>query len=576
MNGETSSETEKSLSRFLEQISDREIFLFIGFVQGLAGWGLAENGDWLDHYRAIAYPLWLLVLAWPVLFMLSFSRQSTKRGLAWVSGYSAVLATLAAYTGWQASPQGEFDIEAVIATFAISTVVATFVALIHLQPLIWRQARDYDTLFTLSWRNFLTLGLSVALTLGVRLVLLLWETLFEAIGIEFFGQLFEEEWFILPVLAMSFAFGLHSFRGATSVIDSISSLLERLIWLLLPIVVLLSASFLISLPFTGLQALWDTDWGTFILMAANLVGLFFLNAVYQTGGRLPYPAITHKALTIGIALFPILSALACYGLSLRIAQYGWTISRCWALLIIVLMALFSIGYACIIILKREGWQERLPWINKQMSFVLLGALLLTNSPLLDFRSVSTSSYFSGFESGKVAIQDLDTRYVKSELARPGHLRMQALLASLDEADEQAALALRIKLGREEAAPGWTQAQQDQILMRPEPFAVPTDAAEMIKGHRSELPELLFRVDLGASDEPEILAVWGDNDQSIHTHCVGLRDGEWQHCGYGTHRYDTDQSLDDLLEELSRGEFQAEIPNRPYKDLRVGDLVLELE
>lgn len=458
----------------------------------------------------------------------------------------------------------------------ISAVAATFVALIHLQPLIWRQPRNYDAFFTLSWRNFLTIGLSAALTLGVRLVLLLWEALFEAIGIEFFSGLFEEAWFILPVLAMSFAFGLHNFRGATSVIDSIASLLERLIWLLLPIIVLLSASFLISLPFTGLQPLWDTDWGTFILMAANLVGLFFLNAVYQTGGGLPYPAITHRALTIGVAFFPILSALACYGLSLRIAQYGWTVSRCWALLIIVLMALFSIGYAWIIILKREGWPECLPWINKQMSFVLLGALLLTNSPVLDFRSISTASYFSGIESRKVAIQDLDARYVQSELARPGHLRMQALLAALEESDEQAAIALRVKLGHERAEPGWTRAQRDRILMRPEPFDVPTDAAEMIRRHRSELPDLLFRVDLGASEDPEILALWGNIDHSLDTYCVGLQEGVWQSCGSQKHGYETELTLDELLRALSRDEFQASIPNRPYKDLHIGERKLKLE
>ena len=145
--------------------------------------------------------------------------------------------------------------------YVLPTLVAIFVALIHLQPAIWRTEPDYETFFTLSWRNFLTVGLSLALVLGVTLILYLWELLFETIGVYFFSILFDKGWFLFPVLAMSFAFGLQNFRAATTVIDSMSSLLMRLMWLLLPLLALLCASFLVTLLFTGLQPLWGHGLG---------------------------------------------------------------------------------------------------------------------------------------------------------------------------------------------------------------------------------------------------------------------------------------------------------------------------
>ena len=560
------------LPELLERVPDRAIFLSIGLLQGLAAWGLVENGDWLTEHPVVAYPLWLLVLVWPSLFMLSFMRQYSLRALAWVSGFCALLALLALYTGWQASPYGEFETDFVVTTFALSMLVAIFVALIHLQPAVWRTQRDYDTFFTLSWRNFLTVGLSGALTLGVRLVLFLWESLFGAIGVEFFRDLFAKEWFMLPVLGASFSFGLHSFRAATSVIDSISSLLARLIWLLLPLLALLCISFLVTLPFTGLQPLWDTDRGTFILMAANLSGLFFLNAVYQTGSSLPYPLLAHRALTLAVVLFPILSALSFYGLALRIFQYGWTVSRCWALLIIFLMALFSLGYAYIIIRRREGWPSTLPWINKHMSWVVLASLLLTASPLLDFRSISVWSQFSQLESGEVALEDLDVRYLSRGLARPGHLRIHSLVESLEASDPEAAQRLRIRLGQEKGSLGWTADQQARIVMRPEPFEVSADLAHAIDRGDRGVPDLLFRLDLGGGEDLEYVSVkLHPSSNRAYFNCFGASGEEWESCGRARL---SAESYQELLKELSEQEFEAVVPEQPYKDLRVGEHLLE--
>ena len=318
----------------------RLIFLAVGFVQGLALYGIGEAA-WLEQNPVFGYPLRLLATAWPVLFLLTYRPDSVRRGIVWVSAFAVLLALLASYIGWQATPFGIISTRALIAVLTLTALVSGFVALLHLQAAIWRMDREYDLVFTLSWRNFLTVSLSWGLTLGVWLVLYLWGLLFSAVGVEYYSDLFEQDWFVYPVLATAFAFGLHSFSSATSVLDRIASLLARLMWILLPLALLVTTVFLLSLPAIGLQPLVDSDRGPLLLMTINLVALFSLNAVYQTGKERPYARLTHRLVSVGLALLPVLSALAIYALLSRVSQYGWTPGRCWAAFVLLLAVLFS-------------------------------------------------------------------------------------------------------------------------------------------------------------------------------------------------------------------------------------------
>ena len=544
---------------------------------GLAVYGLVDNAEWLRENAHIAYPGWALALFWPTLLLLGYRRGHRLRGLGWVSGFCALLALLAFYTGWQAPPLDDNPFLPDWLAFAFSDafgwsmVVACFVALIHLQPAIWGSDRDYATVFELSWRNFLAVFLSGLLALGVWLVTVLWGELFERIGIDFFATLFEKDWFMCPILGMSFALGLNSFATASSIIDRVSTLLSRFFWLLLPILALATTCFLLALPFTGLQLLWDSNLGTGILMTASVWGLFFFNAVYQAGERLPYPRTVHRALSVAILLFPVLVGLAAYGLALRIAQDGWTPYHCWTLLNIVLIALFSLGYAAAIAWRRDDWPAVLPRINHPMSWVVLASLLLAASPLLDFRSISAWSHFARVESGELPAEDLDPDHVR-ELGRPGRIRLDALLERLDESDPQAALAVRARFAEGEEVGGWTPRQLARMVMRPEPFEVTAGLVEVLERYQSRPPDVLYRVDLGGGETTEVVAVWVVTSGYVQSRCATWRDGGWVACGQEYARV-TDLSEKELLEVLGAAEFQVVIPDRPYKGLRIGEHLL---
>ena len=561
-------------------IPGRVIFLVLGFLQGLALFAIEESA-WLEQYPVLGYPLRLLAFAWPVLFFLTYRPDSARRGIAWVSAFAALLALLAAYIGWQATPYGKIPSGTLTTVFTMTALVSGFVALLHLQAVIWRMDREYDLVFTLSWRNFLTVSLSSGLILGVWLVLVLWGLLFSAVGVEFFSDLFEENWFRFPVLAAVFAFGIHSISSAISVLDRIALLLARLMWILLPLAVLITTVFLLSLPAIGLEPLVDKDRGPILLMTINLVALFFLNAVYQTGVERPYARLAHRLISIGLVLLPVLSALALYALILRVSRYGWTPGRCWAAFVLSLSGLFSVAYTIVIVWRRDTWPGSLALVNKRMSWVVLIAVMLTSTPLLDFRVISTQSQFARIESGKVALDAIGTptnRFfdlydARRQLARPGYLRIQALAASLVETDPQWASRLRVLIGDEEAIPGWTEAQQQEIVLRPEVFEIPTELVKEIKSRRSDTPKVMFRVQLGGDQAYEYISLHLETDaKSYAAYCWQFFVEKWRTCG--SDKYVRGESFDRLYQQLSSADFEAITPNKPYKNLRVGELVLD--
>src|SRR5690606_33963620 len=209
---------------------------------------------------------------------------------------------------------------------------------------------------------------------------------------DFFHDLFTERWFYYPVLALAQGFGIIIFRNQAKVIDTITRIQQALMKFLLVILVLVSLLFLAALPVTGLAPLWETGQGSMLILWLQALMLFFLNAVYQDDAAArPYPMLIHRFIYLGVALLPIYSAIAFYGLSLRVEQYGWSVDRCWGFLLWGFFALFSLGYLWGIIKQRDHWLEHLSWVNVRMGLVLLAVMLLINSPLIDFRKISVSS-----------------------------------------------------------------------------------------------------------------------------------------------------------------------------------------
>ena len=323
------------------------------------------------------------------------------------------------------------------------------------------------------------------------------------------------------------------------------------------------------------------------------VMLFFTNAVYQDGrGAQPYPLVVHRLIYCGLLSLPFVSGLALYGLSLRVGQYGWTVSRCWALLVWALLTLFAIGYVIGILRRRDAWTANLARVNTAMGLLVLVLMLLVNSPLLDFRKITVASQLARVDAGRISVHELDYYYFERELARPGYLARNSIREQA--ADDPELLALL-----ENPQPLWNAVELMEngahpLEVRPADLVVPEPIRRMIEREslastsvrrhagKTDLPayrSLLVEVDLDDDGQPDYLFVrlrqHADLDeerprlsQAIHFY----REGERWHRRLLS--ADPEQSEGSLYEALTTGEAKRLEPR--FKDLDIGGIEFRAE
>ena len=426
------------------QTLPKQLMLLIALVQGLLLLILhraIELDAWPSHSPHWLLTFYSLVLSIPLMFLLALDKTNTKPLIRWILPFSLLLAGMAFYTGSQATVAERFELNQVLPLFVVTVIVAVFKVLMYAQNLSQNKTLSYHLLFRFSWRNFLSLALSVLFTLCVWAVLMLWAQLFVVIGIDFFKTLFESKWFYYPVLNLAFGLGVIIFRSQEHIIDTLTRIQQALMKFLLIILIFVSLLFLLALPFTGLTLLWNTGSGSILILVMQGLILFFINAVYQDEPQSrPYPLFVHRFIYLGVALLPIYSVIVCYGLHLRIGQYGLTVDRAWGLVIWALLGLFSVGYLWGIVRLRDNWLVQLSWVNVRMGGLVLVLMILLNSPLLDFRKITVNSQLNRLEQGELTVDDMDLRYFRQDLAHPGYLALQQIK---QDYDNNAALQLKI-------------------------------------------------------------------------------------------------------------------------------------
>jgi Domain of unknown function (DUF4153) len=556
----------------------RAAMLTIAVVQGILLFALYrafDTNSWPSESPLWSYPLWTLAVAVPLLLLLSISHGNERRVGQLVAGSAAVLVLLAIYTGWQAEPFDAFPVFDLSFAFTSSMTLACFKALMYLQQRADLVPLTYQALFTNSWRNFLVTALAGIFVLIFWLVLVLWGELFRVIEIDFFRDLFREDWFIFPVLGFALGLGMIIFRNLTRVIDNITKLLHGLIKLLLPLIVLVAVIFLAALPFVGLDVLWSTGSGTALLLWLLAIILFFTNAVYQDGRETnPYSPLIHRVIFSGLCVMPIISGLSLYGLVLRLNQYGWSVERCWAFVVWFILTLLAVGYVMGIIRRRSEWTIDLARVNTAMGLVVLAIMLLANSPVLDFRKISLESQLNRVEAGEIELKEFDFWYAKRHLARPGYLAMEEMKQEIGDSDAELLELINNPVNRwyarrmEGAEDMWAE-----MLYRPEPFDVPESLRSFINNqHRAGNggEAVMFEADLNADGQNEYLLFqlqeYGiANSQFYYLTNDGWKDGILNYPGW---RYGGAE----VHEMIKNGDIAIADP--VFKDLKIGDVQVQ--
>ncbi|MBB1339300.1 DUF4153 domain-containing protein [Pseudoalteromonas sp. SR44-2] len=540
-----------------------------------------ENNVW-----PATSPTWLVSLitfsmSFPLLMLMTVNKNNIKTSLLLILPFSLLLSLLGAYVGFQQEPQEYVSNNTLMSVFIFTSLIAGFKGLMYIQQFGSSENISYSRLFKLSWRNFIIFGECWLFVLIFWGILNLGAALFDILDIEFFSELLRNEWFWIPTLTLAFAFASVIFRKLLNIEDNIAFLLQTLIKFLLPVLSVISLGFLATLPFTGLNKLWETGSGSLLVMWLQVLTLFFVNTVYKDDSSVrPYHMLLHRLVFISVALLPVYSVISAYGIYLRVEQHGLTVDRCWGILIWFLLACFSFSYLVGIITKRDNWLEPLSKINIVMGWVVLVSMLAVNSPLLNFQSLSTNSQIARLNANKVTIEKFDYYYFEHSLGRQGYLAMQLLKQKIETSHpEQYAIIDRMYVNNEFALT--LEHTVDDFIERsvfwPSQALIPQGLIEAVFSEqhfydRNSLKEHTYYfigMDLNKDDELDFIVI-DESNENISAYFWLFDMGKWRS------RYmnvENPEEIRYLKSMIDNNELSLVEPE--YSNLKIGDVVFKV-
>lgn len=567
--------------------------LATGLLQGVLLYWLyraAKDGVWPATAQYLMVPLMMLALFLPVLLVSTLGHMSARKGAAWLTAAALVILAMALHDAWRGhhgypmfGNQADRGVYAPSQILALCSVPFFFIA----QSLVLAGVHDrrwvagYGAYFEIAWKLGVQLLFSVFFVGALFVVLFMGSALFKLIKLDFLQELLKEAWFNVPVVFTAFSCAMHITDVRPAIVRGIRTLLLVLMSWILPVAAIIVTGFLCSLPFTGLQALWETRHATSVLLSAVVVLVVLINAAFQNGEAVAGVATIVRLSTRAacILIFP-LTVIGIYALALRVAQYGWTTDRIIAAACLLVASCYAIGYAWAAY-QYDTWLHPLAAVNVTAAFLVIAVMLALFTPIVDPARISVNSQMARLESGKTAVGQFDFRYLRFEGGRYGKAALERLKqwsAGSDAASvrREAALALALadnqrwlprKLAAEPISVG------ENVTVWPSGAALPASFVsqkwEEVADDRK--PACLnskkgrcdgFMIDMAGDGANEVLLIdmaGGDNALMAQG-----PDGSWGSIGSLNYQY---SRCKPLLDKLKSGEFSVVAPK--VKELEVG-------
>jgi hypothetical protein len=406
-------------------MGERSGTILIAIVQGLlllAAHEALARGLWPATLAPVVVAWYAVVIGVPVAALLLWPESGRRRFAGFLLGLALVLAGLGAYAGYAAGEREGLAAADQWFLFGFTTALAWFVALPF--AALWiRRGRTgflYAELFANAWGNGLTLLFAGGFTGLVWGLLALWAGLFDIIGIGFFGELFTRREFAWPATTLAFGLALFLGRRHGAAVATLRKIVLSTGRSLLPLVAFIALLFLLFLPFTGVQPLWDTGHAAALMLVLQFAVILFVNAAWQDGNvEAPFHPWVRRGVTLAVITLPIYSALTLQALYLRVSQHGWTGGRVWAVLVALLAAFHALGYMAGAIARRSRWLAWVGPVNVGMALCLIAVLVAANTPALDPNRIGAESQLDRLLTRRVAVSEFDFGYLRFEAGRYG-------------------------------------------------------------------------------------------------------------------------------------------------------------
>ncbi len=435
------------------------LLLYVGdYGHDQGWWPMSELGGRIYWYT--------LGLAIPLTLILCVQELRDRRFWVHAVVVAIVYAVTSSWAVWSAT--GELvQSDEVLGPFGAGSAVALFIGIAFLQGRqqtgLWRV--PYSVLHDYAWQNALTLGVAGVFVGLSWAVVWLWGALFKMVGVRFFEDMFQESWFVHLATGLFIGLGVLIARTQYPAIKVARSIIFAVFKGLVPVGSFVLLIFIISLPFIGIDALWETKNATLILSWALVFLVVGLNAVFQDGGGIkPYPAWIRAVVSAAILSAPIYAVLAAYAMYLRIEQYGWTAERWWAACVVTVLSVYAFGYALALIRGRGGWLGELPRVNVFNSALIVALVIAANSWLLDPHRLGVSSQAGRYLSSdaNASCSNDIAEYLRWNAGRRGVSALQDIIDStIPDKDKRCAKVSIAKSSR------WSHNTADEIKLIPQ-------------------------------------------------------------------------------------------------------------
>jgi len=411
-------------------------------------------------------PALMLAAFLPLVAVSGIGHLSRRNLLTWLAALAVILFGLGIYDAWRADlssllPQPaaccDVDMDRTqgilpSATLFLLAVVGLFIAqaMMLAGDADGRRIATYGSYFETAWKLLVQLLFAALFTGLFWLVLETGNALFSLIKLDFLGKLLEKSWFNIPVTTLAFSSALHLSDVRPQIVAGIRKLLLTLLSWLLPMATIVIGAFLLSILATGLEPLWQTRRATHVLLGATALLVVLINTVYQDGNHLT--PRTHRFFTACLRAACLLPAplvlLAVYSLGVRVAEYGWTVSRVAAATCALVAAMYAAGYA-LAALRLHDRLQRISSTNVLASFAILIVFLALLSPLADPARIAVADQLHRLAIGKTLPERFDFHFLRFDGARFGVQELKQLSERKNAAypaatGEKARLALASK------------------------------------------------------------------------------------------------------------------------------------
>lgn len=464
-----------------------------------------------------------------VSFVLTVEQRRWKWSLGFALGWGAVVALVGWFTASYNQSPTIFEWPFLSGVFAVLLAAPLFQTI--RDEGAWRF--PYARLHSHAWTDAVIGAASIGFVGVTFLLAWLIAGLFDLIGIDLIKEALQESWFGWMLAGFAFGSAVGLLRERDALVGTLQRLVTVVLSVLAPVLATALALFLLSLPFTGLDALWDSPLpATGLMLLAGAGAVLLANAVIGNGeeDRAPSRLLRLSALVLVLVVLP-LAIIAAVSIGARIGQHGWTPERIWGVVAVGVAIAYGLAGWWAIARGRDRFDEALRPLQTRLAIGLCALALLLALPILDFGGISARSQVDRLAARKMPAAEFDWRAMAFDFGPAGRRALAKIARSgPQEQRPLAAAALATKNRYEieaEVAKTGAIANLDRYLrVVPDGALVPSKLREAIGATRfcREMPCVLVSLD----PRRAIVAGRWQGDEAVQSEILKqVADGSWE-------------------------------------------------